>query len=319
MGRIRRVEAQLCNVDTVAQLPKNKVYSIWDCDGTLTKGQELLLVTFVRDKAVHIGDPAAKGEILRLAKEHKEGKSQYEPYLQDVGEAYAEMVAGEKETRVQEICDNWYDRKGCHELEDYAPDVIMEMERHYLEQLMLTGSPGQLARPIASHLGIKYVCAMMAETDENGVFTGVMRRQKNTGKLSFKGRVCRRFSKEHKTAIGGGDTLSDNAIMHTATGHHRDNKTDYYGHYFLMNNDPVKLETILRSNKPFLDDDLMTVIDKDAEKHTIMRYIRSGVRKVCRDNYKFELLRDIEGVRPFTPEEMAEAQARLKAAENPWD
>jgi len=315
------IEPILHDLKSVVHLPTNRPYLIADCDGTLTSSDQLLLATFVLDKTVDIGDPVVRANLGDVFRDYKQGKLRYEKYLDVIGKLYAEMLGNVGETREHmiEYCSNWFDTTGKDEVQEYAAPMMQESEEFRMHRLMLTGAPGEIALPIARHIGIENVCAMMADVDKNGVYTGRMRDNCNTGITDNKSKICRAFGGGHAVAAGAGDQLSDTTIMETAVFRNKRVKSDLLGQYFLMTADPELLAVMMQSAKQHKNNGELTVIDKGAERDQIMELIREGFVRILKRNHKRVLLHEFEGVKPMNREEIKSAGAKRDEMEYEWD
>lgn len=131
----------LYDIESVSKLPKDKPYGIFDLDGTLTEpGTELLMATFVR--RVQIGDHRVREKLLQAFEDWKGGKKIYEPYLIEIGELWAEMLAAAKLTRAEvlEVSEKWFDQEGRNEVMRHASPMMDELERHQFNRMMVTGA-----------------------------------------------------------------------------------------------------------------------------------------------------------------------------------
>ena len=318
---VRKVNARLYDLSTISELPKNRPYAIFDLDGTLTKGNELLLATFVKDRNVQVGDASVKGNLVNAFEDYEEGKLRYEKYLKLVGRLYAKMLAKTGETRehVIEVCQQWFDATGHQEIEAYALPMMSEVERFRFNRFMLTGAPAEIALPFASHLGIENVSAMMADVDPRGVYTGIMRDDKNTGLLGNKGDFCGGLNREHPVGLGVGDTASDKVIADTAMHQNADNPLDVKGRSVIMISDPAVLEIMATTAQHYINRGKLELIFKGWGQERKMEVFRAVLRGILKDNHKFELLNEIEGVRLLSPDEKRQLKASRDAMENQWD
>lgn len=319
----QNAEPQHYDVTTVSKLPKGRPFGIFDLDGTLTRPEsELILASFVKSQALDVCEGPTRERLRRSFMDWKEGKKVYEPYLEEVGQLYAEMLAAANLTRsqVMELGERWFQEEGYKEVLPYAQPMMRELENFRMNRILMTGAPMEIAHHFASHIGTEHVFSMRASTNADGVYTGRMHFEHNTGLLGNKGAICRKISREFATAFGAGNTQSDTCIMETAYFQAAENPIDLKGRAYLMNvgqvGDPI-VERFMKASGHHYNRFRYFCIPIGAELEPLMDFFRGTLRQVLIDNRRLELLHEIEGVRPLTAQEKADLKKR-RANEPEW-
>lgn len=134
---------------------------LWDIDGTLAQPSlERGFVSFLLDEKI-LTSAQLLGRAVRAA-------LHWPPRVYRVKQAY---VRNETIERVQELVEQWWNRRGEAQLLPGASSAISTLLNRGVESVLLTGTADFLAARVARHFGVTHVIAARALI-KDGRYTG---------------------------------------------------------------------------------------------------------------------------------------------------
>ena len=322
MEDFRLVNPKHYDVNTVEELPGDKPWGLFDLDGTLTRPEGgLLMATFVQ--SVQIGSMQTREHLTKLFEAFRQGEIQYETFLDETSKGFAEWLhsTNMRDPEIRQVSDNFFREVGYLEVLPYARPMIKELSRVRCNTAMITGAPRVVADPYAAYVGIEHVFGMPAERGPDGRYTGRMFKELNTGLLVNKGAICRKISAKYATLFGAGNTQSDTCLMETAYLLGEKNPIDMRGFAFLMNTgqigDPI-VERFMKSVGHRHAEFAFHCIPQTPDVPKLIDYFRSLLRGTLIKNGYEEVVHEIEGTRPMTPEEKEDLEAKRRIDPDCW-
>lgn len=344
MSETASIEPILHEIDydgeVITKLPSDKPWAISDLDGTQTKKEKALIVLedgriiegkglllmerFVND-VEDVGDPRVREQLKALFAAWHKGELKYDPYLGGIANHWAKMLYVKKETRarVREMCEKWATPKTISAImEPYAPLIARELDTYLFNTMLFTGCPGEIAAPMAAHMRVKHVIAMMAEVNSDGVYcSDRIPKALNTGIRDIKAKINNRLSDRLALGLGFGDTLSDSGIAIPVINKNPNNERDLEGCFLLMNvseSDNV-LDRMTTTFSEYYNNDRIIAVDSGADLDKVLRRVRMAIERVFELNHKTDLYDEIRGKRNIPPEELDELKKQRALMKNPWN
>jgi len=268
----------------IKDVPGDQPLALADLDGTLTKpGDRLLIEKFVAD--VQVGSLAVREKLLNCFRvwreDRKSGNYDYEQYLTDIGDFWAQMLRDKDRPDIMERSEKWFGLTGKKLLMDYSPELIEELQRRKIRPIMITGAACEIAHMFSKDLGIDNYFAMEAEVDSIGKYTGEIKH--NTGLNRAKVRVRDKLSGNgHKIIFGIGDTASDVPLFRGAI--EVQHPEDHRGMAVLINpRDEIEkgAEFWLRE---WTDTEKLVIVKQHRSKEAVLRRIRHVLNDTLRIN-----------------------------------
>lgn len=271
----------------IADIPGDEALALADCDGTLTKKKKKLLIQSFFEQ-YRFGTKKTRKDLKDIFEAEAAAKkagieTDYEQFLTDTGDEWAEMLCSQGITRpeLMDITGRWYRKKGKKLIANYAPGVIETLKGRHFRPVMVTGAPYEIVAHFAADLGIDYVFSMEAEVDKKGRYTGEILH--NTGLGRAKGKICELLqAARHKILFAMGDTHSDMDLMRPAIGYN--GRHDGPGRAIMINPRPETVKGLKMWCRGDLSNNKLVVIEQHDSQKAVQEQVDDMLRHILRDN-----------------------------------